>query len=64
MAMIKMDECIVSNGEVSTTKMKSNSDTADIVPVSVSEEEDAHQDDKEDNDDDDDNNDKQQRRRR
>jgi len=40
MATIKMDECIVSNGEVSTTKMKSDSD-ADNVPVSVSEEEEA-----------------------
>ena len=38
MATIKMDECIISNGEVSTTKMKSNSD-ADNVPVSLSEEE-------------------------
>jgi len=56
MAMIKMDECIVSNGEVSTTKMKSDSDAADIVPVSVSEEEEAHKDDEEDNDNDDDNN--------
>ncbi len=40
MATIKMDECIVSSGEVSTTKMKSDSD-ADNVPVSVSEEEEA-----------------------
>ena len=35
-----MDNCIVSNGEVSTTKMKSDS-VADNVPVSVSEEEEA-----------------------
>jgi len=39
-ATIKIDECIVSNGEVSTTKMKSDSD-ADNVPVSVSEKEEA-----------------------
>ena len=37
---IEMDGCINSNGEVSTTKMKSDSD-ADNVPVSVSEEEEA-----------------------
>ncbi len=37
---IEMDDCIVSNGEVSTTKMKSNS-YADNVPVSMSEEEEA-----------------------
>ena len=37
---IEMDDCIVSNGEVSTTKMKSDFD-ADNVPVSVSEEEEA-----------------------
>ena len=35
-----MDDCIVSNGEVSTTKMKSDSD-ADNVLVSISEEEEA-----------------------
>ena len=37
---IEMDDCIVSNWEVSTTKMKSDSD-ADNVTVSVSEEEEA-----------------------
>jgi hypothetical protein len=37
---IEMDDCIVCNGEVSTTKMKSDLD-ADNVPVSVSEEEEA-----------------------
>jgi hypothetical protein len=37
---IEMDDCIVSNWDVSTTKMKSDSD-ADNVPVSVSEEEEA-----------------------
>jgi len=35
-----MDDCIVSNGDVSTTKMKSDLN-ADNVPVSVSEEEEA-----------------------
>ena len=35
-----MDDCIVSNGEVSTTKMKSDLNS-DNVPVSVSEEEEA-----------------------
>jgi hypothetical protein len=39
-AAIKMDDFIDSNGEVSTTKKKSNSD-ADNVPVSMSEEEEA-----------------------
>jgi hypothetical protein len=37
---IEMDDCIVSNGDVSTTKMKSDLN-ADNVPVSVSEEEEA-----------------------
>ena len=39
-ATIKMNNCIDSNGEVSTTKKKSKSN-ADNVPVSVSEEEEA-----------------------
>ena len=39
-ATIKMDHCIDSDGEVSTTKKKSYSN-ADYVPVSVSEEEEA-----------------------